>query len=202
MADFKPIKNIGEYVDHLKGKGAKDVMATKGAPVIATKAQPGDTIEVWTKNGNLEVATETAHENQWLCTKADENGEVAIDANGHRNQWFQDDDKLRKNYQISDDFNGGLVQPKGGEKEFIQIDRDITIQVPWGENGALIPQNLQAGSYLNISNMDDVYGIAEEEFAETYNVTKEKSSSFSRELPEIDTPDNETTAEDTFGDIG
>ena len=51
----------------------------------------------------------------------------------------------------------------------MQIKEDITIYVPWGENGALIPQHLRAGSWLNIEDVNDIYGIAEEEFKETYS---------------------------------
>ena len=46
--------------------------------------------------------------------------------------------------------------------------------VPWGENGALVPQHLRAGSYLNITDVNDIYGIAEQEFYETYAPCDEK----------------------------
>lgn len=51
--------------------------------------------------------------------------------------------------------------------------------VPWGEGGSLIPFNLKAGGYLNVTDIDenldkkpiedlDIYGVQREEFNETY----------------------------------
>jgi hypothetical protein len=80
------------------------------------------------------------------------------------------DETLHKKYNVPENFEGGFVPPKGSDQYFMQVQDGVTIQVPWGENGSLIPQTIKAGGYLNITDMDDVYGIAEEEFNETYEV--------------------------------
>lgn len=67
----------------------------------------------------------------------------------------------------------------------------MTIYVPWGKDGELIPQNIKAGDVLNVTNGNDVYGIAKEEFEETYKLvanenTKEKQESVAKEKERIE----------------
>ena len=67
------------------------------------------------------------------------------------------------------DAESGIASPKSVPQKFVQIDRDVVIYKPWGEDGELVPQVIRAGGYLNVTNRDDVYGIAKEEFEETYS---------------------------------
>lgn len=63
-----------------------------------------------------------------------------------------------------------FYRPAGGVQTFMQVKEDIAVMVPWGENGADIPLTIDAGGYLNVTNPDDIYGIAETEFNETYRI--------------------------------
>ena len=47
---------------------------------------------------------------------------------------------------------------------------NLLVYVPWGENGKLIPQYIEAGGFLNITNLSDIYGVAEKEFKSTYRI--------------------------------
>ena len=66
---------------------------------------------------------------------------------------------------------------------------------PWGENGRLIPQTVDAGGYLISASANDCYGIAADEFANTYAVLKDKTVSQNREIPEIPDLENDTEQE-------
>ena len=52
----------------------------------------------------------------------------------------------------------------------MQINEDISFMAPWGEE-----QVIKAGSFLNVTDYDDIYGIAREEFIKTYSFVDEIS---------------------------
>lgn len=162
--------NAAQYVEYLKSNGAKTISAKKSGYVIARKAVPGEKIEVCISNGNSEV-TEAAAEGQWLLTRADDKGEPVIDKFGHKNEWFVDDETFRKKYDTANMGANGFVKPSGVSQTFIETDRDIAIMVPWGENGSLVPQIIDKGGFLNIEDPTAIYGIAKEEFFETYMIS-------------------------------
>lgn len=158
-----------EYVRYLKSIGARKISAEKNGYVIARKAIPGEKIGVYISNGNLEV-TETAADGQWLLTRADDKGEPVIDKFGHKNEWFVDDIIFRRKYDVRNMTSNGLAKPLGGPQHFIETDRDIAVMVPWGKDGSLVPQIIDKGGFLNIDDIEAVYGIARDEFFETYAV--------------------------------
>lgn len=57
--------------------------------------------------------------------------------------------------------------------EFVRVEEDIAIMVPWGENGAPVPLKIDAGEYIDITHLDK--GVAlhvdEETFQEKYSIT-------------------------------
>lgn len=162
--------NAPQYVEYLIDSGAKTLSARKSGYVIARKAIPGEKIGVYISNGNLEV-TESAAEGQWLLTRADDNGEPVIDRFGHKNEWFVDDETFRRKYDVRNMASNGLAKPLGSPQTFIETDRDIAVMVPWGKDGALVPQIIDKGGFLNIDDPKAVYGIARDEFFETYMVS-------------------------------
>ena len=159
------IKNMQSYLyDQLKG-GAKPKWYKKYARVKAEKGVPGQPIETIMKNGLREVAA---------VVKADEKGEADwIVTNPSGEKYAVPHAKFIKRYELEVGSDGKHA-PKGAPIEAIQIHEDITFDVPWGENGAPVPMTIKAGGYLNITNLDDVYGIQEEEFYETYSECNEK----------------------------
>lgn len=166
--EFKVIQpdEINNYISRLTEIGAREVLAEKSGAVIARQvtAEQGEDIEVYTKNGNHE-ATEHADAGKWILTRADiETGQPVLDDYSHENSWVTDEKTVHKKYDMDNISETGFVKPKGGEQYFIQIQEDIAVYVSWGENGSLIMQYLESGAYLNITDMEDVYGIAEEEF--------------------------------------
>lgn len=160
------------YIDVLRCTDAEEVTAEKSARILVRDGVIGEQIPVWTKNGNRE-ADEVVSEGRVVVTRCDNDGNPILDSHGHTNTWTMDVDTFRKKYDAENISENGVAKPRGGKQRFIQVDRDIAIMVPWGENGALIPQTIDAGGWLNVTDPNDVYGIAAEEFAETYATVEE-----------------------------
>lgn len=200
---FYEVIDAQKYAQRLVDAGVEQLTAKKSGCVIIRKGKEGETIPVYTANGNLE-ATETCQPGKYIVTRADMNGEVIIDQHGHTNQWQISEETLRKKYAVPDDIaNGTFAEPKGGPQIFIQTGKDIAVMVPWGENGSLIPQTVDNGGYLNITNMNDIYGIANTEFHETYSViSKTSKAPAGVQLDSSLLPDESTSAGMTGPEIG
>ena len=64
---------------------------------------------------------------------------------------------FKKKYEI-DPENPSLCRPKGGPQIFVQITDNIIVN-QWGSD-----MQIAAGGYINITNVDDMYGISERDF--------------------------------------
>ena len=141
------------YVKRLaKGKAAQ-IRAEKDACVLARPAVQGEIIPVFTKNGYLE-AVERGVSGNIVVTRCDLSARPIVDKYDSAGMRPED----------------GFTRPKGGVQQFIQADDDVAIMVPWGEDGALIPETIDRDSWLNITDDEDIYGVATEEFRETYHI--------------------------------
>lgn len=168
MTNFKNVQ-ANEYVAELMNSGAAVIAAEKSGCVFARKTTQTEKLEVYTTSGLLETV-ETVSAGEWILTRATLDGKVVLNSAGKPNSWAPKAGVFEKKYDVANMRADGFTKPKGGVQKFIRIAEDITIMVPWGENGALIPQNLEAGAVLNVTNLDDIYGIAEIEFSETYAI--------------------------------
>ena len=149
--------------------------AEKFARIIARQGNVGETVISYSvdKEGN-EVKEKVAQvkldekTNQpgWIATKVDENNEVMVDNNNHKNQWIIDDSTFRKKYEV-DPQNPSLYRPKDGVQIFVQINEDIILN-QWGSD-----MEIAKGGYINITNVDDMYGISLRDFEDTYKFTDE-----------------------------
>ena len=187
--EYEIIDDAEQYTSELAGNNANVVSGTKSGGVIARKGTPGEPIVVYTNNGNIE-ATESCGENKWILTRADDKGKPVIDKYGHDNSWQISEETLKERYDVKHMTKDGFVRPISSPQTFIQVDKDIAVMKPWGPNGSMIPQTLDKGGYLNITNKDDIYAIAAAELKETYNVKK------TRELPDIYYGDDKTLEND------
>ena len=109
---------------------------------------------------------EQTQEPGWIATKVNENGEPIIDNNNHLNNWIIDDSTFKKKYEV-DPENPNLCKPKGGPQTFVEIPDNIILN-QWGEDMAIA-----AGGYINITNPDDMYGISQRDFEDTYKYIDE-----------------------------
>lgn len=155
------------YMLNLQDNGAKPITAVKTGGVIARKGTPGEEIITYTNNGNVEVV-EACADGNWILTKADSTGNPVIDSYGHTNMWQVSETVLKDRYDFEHITYNGFVKPKAKPHIFLEVDKDIAILKPWGKDGELIPQTLDKGGYIDITNPSNVYCIARDEFYKTY----------------------------------
>ena len=146
--------------------------AVKFGRIIARRGILGEEIITWSEdsNGNpiqekpgiVGVDSETG-EVDWIVTKVDENGNPIIDKNGHINEWIITDKNFKKKYEI-DSKNNSVYRSTGGIQTFVKIDENIILN-QWGSD-----MKIAKGGYINITNEDDMYGISERDFVDTYKV--------------------------------
>ena len=154
----------------LKCDDATQVDAEKSSGLLVRPAVEGEIITVYTETG--EETKETGHEGMYVTTAADINGNPILNAAGQPNTWIQGEENLFKKYDMENIREDGFIKPKGGIQHFIQTDRNIAIMKPWGANGEMVPQFIDAGGYLNITDEKNIYGVGESEFGKLYTVVK------------------------------
>lgn len=163
--------NTKEYVEAGLADGSLEAFeATKHARIAAVKGEEGQEVISWSEdeNGNpikekvanVSVDEETG-ETGWIVTKTDSEGNPIVDRNGHMNQWIIGDTKFRKKYEV-DPENPSIYKPVGGPQKFVETNEDLTIS-QWGEE-----MNMPKGSFINITNPDDMYAINPRDFNDTY----------------------------------
>lgn len=175
MDDYKKV----DVVDYVREGLAKGTLiprrAFKFARIIARKGVLGEKVISWSvdENGNeiIEKISEVKEdpatkETGWVVTKADMEGNVIIDNNGHTNDWIIEDTVFKKKYELDPD-NEGLYKPKGGIQIFVQIPDDIILN-QWGSD-----MKIAKGGYINITKADDMYGISKRDFEDTYQFEQE-----------------------------
>lgn len=149
--------------------------AAKFARIIARQGSVGETVISWSvdsqgkevkeKVAQVEVDDKT-NKPGWIATKIDEDGNIIIDDNGHPNQWIIDNETFEKKYEI-DPENPSLFKPKDGPQIFVQITDNIILN-QWGSD-----MKIAAGGYINITKPNDMYGISQRDFEDTYRFTDE-----------------------------
>ena len=77
-----------------------------------------------------------------------------------------------KNNKVDPD-NPKLCRSKGGIQLFVQITDNIILN-QWGSD-----MKIASGGYINITNVDDMYGISQRDFEDTYIFTTEKNKTIS-----------------------
>lgn len=149
------------------------VVATKFARVEARRGVVGEEVISYSQNGIVEkvdtvkVDPETG-EVGWVLTKLDENGEVVVDEFGHKNEWIVKHSTFTKKYDLDETKRDGVYKPKGGPQIFVPIVMDV-ILFQWGGE-----MKIEAGGWLNITNPDDIYGISQRDFEDTYKIVGEE----------------------------
>ncbi len=163
---FIKIDNIKDYVN--KNLQNKEIfLAKKSSRIIARKGNLGEEIKTFVENGTMETINKVKKINGQIdvvITNANIDGSPIIYKNGNTNTYIIPFETFDKKYEF--DFEskyGNIYRPKGEAQKFVEIHEDIEILASWGEK-----QFLKSGSFLNISNKEDIYGIAREEFLKTY----------------------------------
>ena len=176
MNDYKKVDIIKYIQEGIRNRQMVPFTAVKYARIIARQGAIGETVVTWSVDSNgkevkekvaqVELDNETNNPG-WVATKVDEDCQVIFDSNGHTNEWIIEDSKFRSKYEI-DTENPSLFKPKGGLQIFVRISEDIILE-QWGSE-----MLLSAGSYINITNPNDIYGISERDFNDTYKIVDEE----------------------------
>lgn len=174
------VANYASDMADLKG-GLKEYK--KFARIKAEQGKVGQEIVTKMKNGLVETKNivkldPETNEPDWIVTNPD--GE----------QYCVPDKTFKKKYELEVD-NDGYHRPKGAPVQAIQIDDNISFTAPWGEK-----MNIAKGGYLVVNGPDDIYGIQEEEFYNTYKPASEVDKLFGNNKEEsIETKETESIKE-------
>ena len=101
----------------------------------------------------------------WVATKTDGSCMPVVDKHGHLNQWIIEDSKFQGRYEECPELGKGIYKPVGGPQVFVQIPDNIILQ-QWGSE-----MKIAAGGYINITKVDDMYGISGRDYEDTYRKT-------------------------------
>lgn len=172
MTEYKMVE-VSSYVKEGIANGSMiPFQAEKIARVIAKRGVVGEKVVSWSVDQNGDAIQEKVAEVMldkntkqpgWIATKADENGNIIIDENGHFNQWIIDDTTFNKKYEI--DVEGvQLYRPRGSLQMFVRVYENIILS-QWGND-----MKIASGGYINITDEKDMYGISERDFNDTYRL--------------------------------
>ena len=145
------------------------VHAEKKGAIIATKVERPTVLEEYNAEGKLEAVV-TAKVGDYIVFKANNEGGRVLGIGGKPISWIMDAETYKLKYEPqSDSTVECFSKPVGGEQTFARVDRPIALIVSWANDGI---QTLEAGSYINITNPDDVYGVNSKDFKDTYDINK------------------------------
>ena len=68
-----------------------------------------------------------------------------------------------KKYEPAPELGKRWYKPTGGVAKFLETTEDMTFVCSWGAE-----QSIDAGGFINVTSLEDIYGIAREEFFDTY----------------------------------
>ena len=167
---MKKIENAREYADRLR-KRVSTLYAKKTGGVTARIGKEGEEIATYVSNGTLETVNRVKRDENGapgvVVSMADGSRGTVVDENGRTNTYIIDRKTFDRKYKDADRVSEEkqFFQPKGDTQAFVQTEEDISITAPWGEE-----ENLKAGSFLNVTDPNGIYGVAYEEFIRTYTL--------------------------------
>lgn len=152
---FKKIDNISEYVsDGINNGTIKPGKYVKSTTIKARKGIVGEKISTIMLNG--------VHETDNTVSQ-DKDGNVDwVVTNITGEQYVMKDAVFNEKYEPVEN-SCDVFKPKGKPIVAGKVNEDISFIAPWGEI-----MNLVSGGHLVFSDMNDIYGVQEEEFNRTY----------------------------------
>lgn len=152
---FKKIESISEYVSERINSGTiKPDKYVKSTTITARKGVVGEKISTIMSNG--------VHETDNSVSKDKEGNVDWVVTNITGEQYVMKDAVFNEKYEPVEN-SCNVFRPKGKPIVAGKINENISFVAPWGEN-----INLVSGGYLVFTDMDDIYGVQEEEFMKTY----------------------------------
>lgn len=172
MNEFKRV-NIQEYVkEGLESGKLVPIQAKKTAPTHLVPGTLGEEVTSWVENedGTPRIEREEKVEKDpetgqpgWIATKVDSKGNPVVDGNGHKNQWIIQDSFFRANYEPSK--VGDNLYQKKAVQTLVQIPDNIEFENKKGK-----VMTVEAGGYINITDLSNMHGISERDFNDTHEL--------------------------------
>ncbi len=163
--------DVREYVSNGINSGyLVPFSAEKVGKILARQGMVGEEVVTWIVGENGEelqecIANVDIDENTnlpgWIVTKADMDGNAVIDKNGHNNSWIVPDSIFKSKY-IPDSNMDMVYIPKANVQVFVKVHDNIIID----KNG--VDMKIEVGGFINITNDDNMYGISDKDFNDTY----------------------------------
>lgn len=135
-------------------------VAVKTAVVQARKAQLGDVVDTrprtWV-DGRVYTFSETK---QTISQEKVDQGAIIVTNPDGEEYVIKSEEKFMSKYKKVE---GGFAAIDG-PKKFAKASKNCTIKTSWGEE-QIVPE----GSYLCVSDKDDIYSVTNEAFEKTYS---------------------------------
>ena len=160
--EFKVIENLTLYASKLMSNKSL-ILAVKDCKVKARKVKLGEVVDTRPRTeikGKIYTFSET--------TRVVDEGKVDNIAvtNPDGEEYLLTPQKFKERYTV--DAKGNIVS-KGQPQEFVVVTEDIIITpTTWGGDTQVICK----GGVLNVTNLNDIYGITNVAFKHTYSVLK------------------------------
>lgn len=172
MKNFLRVDVKDYVIDGIDSGDLVPFYAIKHAKVLARRGTVGEVVHTYTDGGVLEksnsVEIDPVTGNPgWIITKCTPDGEVLFDEFGNKNEWIMRDSSFLRNYQM-DPEHEGLFMSVDGPQLFVPVLTDITIVQGTSE------MNVEAGGFINITNLDRCYAISDRDFYDTYRIVEEQ----------------------------
>lgn len=145
-------------IESLIANGAEIKSYAKFARVQAVCATGGERIETILADGTKET-TNVAAPGDWIIT------------NPGGEKYIVPAAKFPKKYEPAPELGENWYKPTGGVQKFLELTEDTVFICSWGEE-----QFIKAGGMINVTNLDDIYGIARDEFFDTYKECDENGN--------------------------
>ena len=162
--EFQVIENLEAYARQLMSS-QKIITAKKDCNVTARKVKLGEVVDTRPRTevaGKIYTFSET--------TRVVDEGKVDNIAvtNPDGEEYLLAPHKFKERYTV--DAKGNIVS-KGEPQEFVVVPDDIIITpTTWGGDTQVICK----GGVLNVTNLNDIYGITNVAFKRTYSILKTK----------------------------
>ena len=152
--EFRSIEDLPAYAERLLAAQGRRLYA-KHASVRARPGVPGERLETVLRSGLRETANTVRTDAEtgrpdWIVTA--DSGE----------EYLLGDSAFRAKY-APDPASPGRYLPAGKPVPAVRLPENVRFRAPWGELESVL-----AGGYLVIAAPDNIYGVAEEEFLNTY----------------------------------
>ncbi len=138
------------FVENAIANGATVKNYAKFARVQAEQATEETPVVTILQDGTKETIN-TAMPGDWIVTNPGGEKYVVPDA------------KFPKKYEPAPELGDGWFKPSGGVQKFLELSEDTSFVCSWNEE-----QFIAAGGMINVTCLDDIYGIARQEFFGTY----------------------------------